>query len=84
MTMKSKMIRLASPMHDIGKIATPDEILKKPGKLTAEEYEVMKEHAVHGYNIFKNSNREMMVTAAIIAPVSSTFLILAVTALVTR
>jgi len=62
-----EMIRLASPMHDIGKIATPDEILKKPGKLTPDEYEIMKQHAVHGYNIFKNSNREMMVTAAIIA-----------------
>lgn len=32
-------------MHDIGKIATPDAILSKPGKLTAQEYEAMKQHA---------------------------------------
>lgn len=62
-----EMVRLASPMHDIGKVGTPDHILKKPGKLTAEEYEIMKEHAVLGYNIFRNSTREMMVIAGIIA-----------------
>lgn len=60
-------IRLASPMHDIGKIGTPDSILKKPGKLTPEEYEIMKEHASLGYHIFKNSTREMMIIAGIIA-----------------
>ena len=39
---------LADPMHDIGKIAVPDAILQKPGKLTAEEYEKMKQHTVSG------------------------------------
>jgi len=62
-----EMIRLASPMHDIGKVGTPDYILKKPGKLTEEEYEIMKGHAELGYNIFRNSTREMMVIAGIIA-----------------
>jgi putative nucleotidyltransferase with HDIG domain len=40
-------------LHDIGKMAIPDEILKKPGKLEAEEMEIMKEHAYHGYQIVK-------------------------------
>ena len=35
----------AAPLHDIGKIATPDSILQKPGKLTDDEYKIMKEHA---------------------------------------
>lgn len=42
---------LFSPLHDIGKIAVPDAILKKPGKLTAAEYEVMKTHATKGRQI---------------------------------
>ncbi len=62
-----EIIRLASPMHDIGKIGIPDAILKKPGKLTAEEFEIMKQHAEIGYNVFKHSKREMMVAAGIIA-----------------
>lgn len=41
----------AAPMHDIGKIAVPDSILKKPGKITPEEYERMKEHAAAGGKI---------------------------------
>lgn len=39
---------MAAPMHDIGKIGTPDDILQKPGKLTDEEYEIMKQHASKG------------------------------------
>lgn len=40
-----------SPLHDIGKVAIPDTILKKPGKLTKEEFDVMKTHATHGYKV---------------------------------
>ena len=45
----------AAPLHDIGKIATPDSILQKPGKLTDEEYAIMKEHAAVGGDIIQNT-----------------------------
>ncbi len=64
---EAKQLKLASPMHDIGKVAIPDRILLKPGKLTDEEFETMKEHASIGYHIFKHSKRSLLRTAAIIA-----------------
>lgn len=45
------LVRYAGALHDIGKVGIPDAILKKPGKLTAEEYERMKEHPVVGWKI---------------------------------
>lgn len=54
-----KNIINAAPMHDIGKIATPDHILQKPGKLTTEEFEIMKEHAPRGGDILKNTFSEI-------------------------
>ena len=62
-----ELIYNASPMHDIGKVAIPDEILKKPGKLTPKEFEIMKTHSKLGYDMLKNSKREILATAAIIA-----------------
>ncbi len=62
-----ELIRAASPMHDIGKIGIPDSILTKPGKLTAEEWEIMKTHSELGYKMLKTSNRPMLKTAAIIS-----------------
>ena len=50
-----KNLCLAAPMHDIGKISVPDIILKKPGKLTDEEFERMKLHAESGGNIIKET-----------------------------
>lgn len=47
-------ISVASAMHDVGKIAIPDHILNKPGKLTKEEFEIMKEHTVKGCEILDN------------------------------
>jgi response regulator RpfG family c-di-GMP phosphodiesterase len=64
---EAELLRIASPMHDIGKVAIPDEVLKKPGKLTAEEYEIIKSHTVIGYNLLKNSRRRILRTAAIVA-----------------
>ncbi|MCM8711233.1 DUF3369 domain-containing protein [Clostridium sp. SYSU_GA19001] len=62
-----ELIKLASPMHDIGKIAIPDNILNKPGKLNDKEFDIIKNHCVTGYDMLKNSNKEIMKTAAIIA-----------------
>ena len=58
---------LASPMHDIGKIAIPKEILHKPGKLTDEEMVIMKTHAEKGYELLKNSKRRLSTAASITA-----------------
>ena len=46
-----ELIKTAAPMHDIGKIVVSDSILKKPGKLTSEEYELMKQHTIAGGKI---------------------------------
>ena len=58
---------LAAPMHDIGKVATPDGILLKPGPLTVDEFEIMKRHTIAGYEILKDSASEMLQLAAEIA-----------------
>lgn len=63
----AELIRLASPLHDVGKIAIPDAILNKPGKLTEEEWAIMQTHALQGYEMLKNSKRPILQTAAIIA-----------------
>ncbi|MGB5792269.1 HD domain-containing phosphohydrolase, partial [Poseidonibacter sp.] len=64
---ESNILFTASPMHDIGKVGIPDSILKKPSKLTPEEFEIMKKHSEIGYNILKSSNREVLKAATIIS-----------------
>jgi len=64
---EADLIAMASPMHDIGKVGIPDSILNKKGRLTEEEFEVMKTHAQIGYEMLKHSERPIMRTAAIIA-----------------
>ena len=49
----------AAPLHDIGKISVPDDILKKPGKLDYEEYTIMKQHAANGGNIIREIFRNL-------------------------
>ncbi|MFO0706104.1 MAG: response regulator [Nitrospira sp.] len=61
------LIRTASPMHDIGKIGTPDHVLLKPGKFTAEEFDVIAQHAEIGYKILSGSDSELLKVAATIA-----------------
>ncbi len=56
-----------SPMHDIGKLGIPDAILQKPGKLTAEEFEQVKQHTVMGAQIIGDHASEMLQTARIVA-----------------
>lgn len=57
----------AAPMHDIGKIATPDAVLLKPGKLNAAEWEIMKQHPTVGLSILDGSTRPILKAAAVIA-----------------
>ena len=63
----AKLLSAASPMHDIGKVGIPDAILLKPGKLTQAEFEVMKTHAMIGYEIFQSSESKLLKAAALIA-----------------
>ncbi|MCX7921110.1 MAG: HD domain-containing protein [Clostridia bacterium] len=63
---EAELIKLAAPMHDIGKVAISDTILNKPGKLTPEEFEIMKTHSAIGYEMLKHSNRPIIKAAAII------------------
>jgi putative two-component system response regulator len=60
-------IRLAAPLHDIGKIAIPDSILLKPAKLTPDEFETIKTHAAIGARILAGSRSQLLRTAAEIA-----------------
>lgn len=64
---EAERLRSASPMHDIGKVAIPDSILQKPGKLTSEEFELMKTHSEIGYHLLHSSKRPLMQAAAIVA-----------------
>ncbi len=62
-----KQIELAAPMHDTGKMGIPGQILRKPGKLDAAEWEVMKTHTTIGYSILNKSDAELFQMAAQIA-----------------
>ena len=62
-----EIIHLASPMHDVGKMGTPDNILFKPGKHTPEEWEIMKQHATFGGRILNGSSAKLLQAGEIIA-----------------
>ncbi len=62
-----ELLRIASPMHDVGKLGIPDRILLKPGRLTSEEFAVMKGHAEIGYRILVGSDATPLKIAATIA-----------------
>lgn len=64
---KIQIIKLAAPLHDIGKIGIPESILNKPAKLTVEEFEQMKKHTTMGFNILSDSNLDLIREAAQIA-----------------
>ncbi len=66
-TLETKNIFVAAPMHDIGKMAIPDYVLKKPGKLDPDEMEIMKTHASVGHDMLKSSKRNILKMSAIIA-----------------
>lgn len=64
---QAEMLKLASPLHDIGKIGIPDTILHKPGKLDTSEWEVMKTHSQIGYDMLSGSDIKLFQVAAQIA-----------------
>jgi HD-GYP domain-containing protein (c-di-GMP phosphodiesterase class II) len=64
---ESEDIRYASPLHDIGKVAIPDAILRKPDKLSAEEYDEMKRHTIYGSQMLINAESRLLRLAALIA-----------------
>ena len=64
---ESEMLKQASPMHDIGKVAIPDAILNKPGRFDEDERKIMNTHAALGYEMLKHSNRPLLKMAAIVA-----------------
>lgn len=64
---EAELLKLASPMHDIGKVGIPDSILNKPGKLTFDEFEIMKTHAQLGYDMLKYSSKPILKAASIVA-----------------
>jgi len=64
---EAELLLNASPMHDIGKIGIPDSILLKPGKLDAQEWEIMKTHAVIGAEILSGDSSELLKLASTVA-----------------
>jgi putative two-component system response regulator len=62
-----ELVRLASQLHDVGKVAIPDAILLKPGKLTPEEFEVIKSHAEIGFQMLAGSSTKVVRIGARIA-----------------
>lgn len=56
---RTEQIIKSAPLHDVGKIAIPDNILLKPGRLTTEEFEIMKTHTTRGYQILSQAIKNM-------------------------
>jgi len=63
----AELLKQASPMHDIGKVAIPDNILNKPGRFDENERYIMNTHAELGYHMIKNSEKPLLKAAAIVA-----------------
>jgi len=64
---RCKLLELAAPMHDTGKIGIPDSVLKKPGKLDSEEWRIMQTHTMIGHGILKQSKASLFQLAAEVA-----------------
>ncbi|BAE52243.1 HD domain-containing phosphohydrolase [Paramagnetospirillum magneticum] len=60
-------LELAAPMHDVGKVGIPDMILLKPDRLSETEFTIMKQHAMYGWEILKDSSSQLVRLAALIA-----------------
>ena len=64
---EAELLKQASPMHDIGKIAIPDAVLNKPGRFNAQERTIMDTHAELGYEMTNNSDRPLLKAASIVS-----------------
>lgn len=64
---RAELIFLSAPMHDIGKIGTPDHILRKHGELNPEEWEIVKAHPLQGAEIIGNHQSALLQTARVVA-----------------
>jgi putative two-component system response regulator len=64
---EQELLLEAAPLHDIGKVGIADKILLKPGRLDTQEFEVMKQHAVYGYELLKDSSSRVLQAGAEIA-----------------
>ena len=64
---EAEMLKQASPMHDIGKVAIPDAVLNKPSRFNEQERKIMDTHAALGYEMLKMSNRPLLKMAATVA-----------------
>lgn len=64
---RTELIYLSAPMHDIGKIGTPDAILQKPGSLTPQEWDVIRKHPSQGADIIGNHHSLLLQTARIVS-----------------
>lgn len=62
-----ELLRVTSPLHDIGKIAVPDAILRKPGPLTPDERAVIEQHTIHGHRLLSGSGQRVLDFAAELA-----------------
>jgi HD-GYP domain-containing protein (c-di-GMP phosphodiesterase class II) len=61
------VLRMAAMLHDVGKVATSDLILRKPARLNADEYEVMKQHTIQGARLFMNKQSDFDEAAGVVA-----------------
>lgn len=64
---RAEILHYASPLHDLGKIGIPDSVLNKPGKLTEDEWDLMKKHARIGHQLLGDSKREILRAGAMIS-----------------
>jgi len=61
------VLRMAAMLHDVGKVATSDLILKKPARLSEDEYKIMKMHTIHGARLFQNRQSDFDEAAGVVA-----------------
>ncbi|HUP81732.1 MAG TPA: HD domain-containing phosphohydrolase [Pirellula sp.] len=66
-SIEAEHIRFAAPMHDVGKVGIPDKILQKPGRLSVDEFEIMKTHTTIGASILAGSQSPILQLAQVIA-----------------